>query len=270
MRHLLLVLVLAGCKGHPQTNPQAHLTVMKGGKPVAMQGAIAAQLPGGGLAIRASSAPLGCADITEAYVIKPDAIDLDLQTGAQLQADGTTRTMLTRIIGVQGEPVPVKLAGDGAAGGKVTLDVDVDASWTGLTAKGTIEAIGCGPTTYKPSEPVAPAMPATITIAGKKLPVRGARWDGDSGYIELATGDACKHDGELMVALAYANKTTSPDVFIRGSLIHETRDTKIARREVTLSPAQPTGPGALDVHADLVVDDYPIQIDGHVTTIACH
>jgi hypothetical protein len=147
-----------------------------------------------------------------------------------------------------------------------------------FTAKGTVEAIGCTPNPAKDAVPLPAEMPATIEIAGKKLPIRSAlfRKVGDWPEIELETGgETCKRKmGEMpsdfVVSLTWfkPDKPEVSQVSLGGTLLPNKSDQTFDKKKLVVKPV-PSGSGEIEIHGDLKVMDYPVKIDGKVTVTEC-
>jgi hypothetical protein len=268
--------------------PQAKLTVTYDGKPLAMQSALAWKDERGDTKIVVSSVPLACSEVTgNARMLHDGEVTFDVTVAQLLQPDGqispTVRS--TYFDGMTSQKdVAAAGTGDGSPGQPTTIDVDFQTTGAAqpahqLAVKGTIDALGCaGAAAKEPPAPLPPEQAATIEIAGKKLPVRGARVSavGDWPQLELTTGgEGCQQvphqqDSALRVTLTWfkKDKPEVSQVSLAGTAIKNVMDQTYDKKKVVVKPA-PAVAGPVEVHADIKVMEYPVKIDGKVTAVAC-
>ena len=276
----------AGPAGTPR--PQTKLTVAYDGKPLAMQSALAWRDERGDTKIVVSSVPLACSEVTgNARMLHDGEVTFELTVAPLLQPDGTVAPTVrsTYFDGMTSQKdVAAAGAGDGAPGQPTTIDVDFQTTGAAqpahqLAVKGTIDALGCTAAAAKePPAPLPPEQAATIEIAGKKLPVRGARVSavGDWPQLELTTGgESCERvprqqDSGLRVTLTWfkKDKPEVSQVSLAGTQIKNVMDQTYDKKKIVVKPAPPV-PGPVEIHADIKVMEYPVKIDGKVTAVAC-
>lgn len=267
--------------------PQAKLKVTLDGKPVDMQQALAWRDRSGGIRVTASSVPVGCEEVTGSMRrIHDGEVSFDLTLGNTLQPDGTVTTEIksTYFSGMTSQMPegPTVTTGDAAPSSTFTAEVDFKTSSAGsdkheLVVKGTIDALGCEP--GKPTGEAAPAlppeMPATIEIAGKKLPIRGAQLSTSGSWrtLKLTTGaETCKSwsGGELTVEIGWKSKddVDPHQVSIGGTLVKQAADQTFDKKKLTVKPS-PVVAGEVEVSGDLMVMKYPVKLAGKVTAVEC-
>jgi hypothetical protein len=269
-----------------QPHPQDKLTVTLADRPVAMVTALAFKRASGEVEIVASSLPVSCSQVTSTMrEIYANEITFDVTFASQLQPDGTIRPGITSEYydgTTSTVTIPAVGSGDGADGATTTLDVDFDVSGTKndkLAVKGTLEALGCPAQERPPQLPLPPEMPATITIAGKKLAVRGAMLENvpkRPTLILTTGGETCAHaagevEGQLFVALHWwdAAKPDVGQIDLAGAMLPRTSDQTYDKKKIKIDPAPPTLAQPIKLHADIVVNKYPVQLDGTVTPVIC-
>lgn len=272
-------------KQAPTPRPQSKLTVTRDGKTVPMASAFAYKSWDGTVAFTVSSVPLSCADVTGDLRSYADGeVSFTVNAGQSLQPDGSFKgeQRSTWFDGMtKQETKPAKIEGDATAGAPTTIDVDFETESADgkakLAVKGTIDALGCA-ATQKTVPPLPEPMAATLEVAGKKLPIRFARWStlGDQRSIDLFTGsEGCKQvafapPSELRVDLAWfkADDPTVNQITLGGSLLSPKADQTYDKKKITVTP-NPKGPGDYDVHADVTVMGYPVKIDGKLHVVDC-
>lgn len=268
--------------------PQPKLTVTYDGKPLAMQSALAWKDERGDTKIVVSSVPLACSEVTgNARMLHDGEVTFDVTVAPLLQPDGRVAPTVrsTYFDGMTSQKdVAATGTGDGSAAQPTTIDVDFQTTGAAqpahqLAVKGTIDALGCETAAAKePPAPLPPEQAATIEIAGKKLPVRGARVSavGDWPQLELTTGgESCQQvphqqDSELRVTLTWfkKDKPEVSQVSLAGTKIKNVMDQTYDKKKIVVKPAPPV-PGPIELHADIKVMEYPVKIDGKVTAVAC-
>lgn len=267
--------------------PQKKITVTLDGKPVDLQQALAWKTSEG-IRVIGSSVPVGCDEVTGSMrSIHEGEVTFDVNLGSSLQPDGTLKTELksTYFSGMTSQSGlsegVTATTGDAAPGSTFTADVDFKTSSAGkdkhdLVVKGTLDALGCEPAkSMDKAEPLPPEMPATIEIAGKKLPVRGAQISssGDWVHLKLTTGaETCKtwKTGELSVEISWKSKTDAEpfQVSLGGTLLKQSADQTFDKKKLTVKPA-PVVPGEIEINGDITVMKYPVKIAGKVTAVDC-
>ena len=275
----------AGPTGTPR--PQPKLTVTLDGKPVEMATALAWKTYDGTLQLTVSSVPVGCDEVTgDMRALHDGEVTFDVLVGDLLERDGTTSKKLTGTYygGMNSmKSDPVQVTGDGTPGQPVALDVAFDSTGVGnethnLVVKGTIDALGCAPGKGREAAAPGAAMPATITVAGKPLPVRFARFrkGSDSVDVTLYTGgEACSArpyaiSSDYEAILSFKNGALA-QLQLGGRVLPGAIDsTASLQKALTITPI-PTGAGEIEIKtaAGLVVNKYPFAIDGKVTVTAC-
>jgi hypothetical protein len=269
--------------------PQSKLTVTYDGKPLEMATALAWKSWDGTVTVTASSVPVGCDEVTGTMRSHHEGeVSFDVAMAQVLQPDGAMKPEIrqTYFSGMTSQLTagPTVGTGEGEPGKPTTIEVDFKTEGVGsekheLEVKGTIDALGCAtPPPKDAPPPLPPEMPATIEIAGKKLPIRGARIDkiGDWPQLVLTTGgEGCKQvayqrDGDFRVELTWMkpNDPSVSQVSLGGLLLKQASDQTFDKKQLTVKPA-PLAPGELEIKADIVVMKYPVKIEGKVTAVAC-
>jgi hypothetical protein len=270
-------------------HPQEKLTVTYDGKPLGIATALAFRRPDGTIDITASSVPLGCAEITgDMRTIYDGEVYFNVMTGQSLMPDGKMQPVIKQwSIGstTTANLMPTTGTGDGSPGKSTTVDLDLTGKDSGMrgtphqiTIKGTVDALGCEPPPAKEAVALPPEMPATIEIAGKKLPIRSAVFSmsGDWPSLELRTGgETCarksgeKHS-EFDVSLTWFKKgdPNVSQVSLGGEILPNKMDQTFDKKKLVVKPT-PSGPGEIEIHGDIKVMDYPVKIDGKVTAVVC-
>lgn len=273
-----------GPKGNP--HPQGKLQVTLDGKPVTMATALAFKTPEGNTQITVSSVPDACEQVNgDMREIFPGEVTFDVDLSQQLQPDGAIKPAITQTYfdgSTRQETTAATGSGDGTEGQPTTLDVDFEATGVKnnkLTVKGTIEAIGCPPKQGEKPLQLPAEMPASITVAGKKLAVHNAMISkvGDWPELELTTGgETCDHKmgeqaGAYKVTLTWfkPDKPEVSQIALGGSMLPPASDQTFDKKKVTVDPAPPDKIEQVKIHADVVVNKYPLKIDGTVTPVVC-
>jgi hypothetical protein len=270
--------------------PQSKLSVTVDGTPVTMATALAWKTRNGHIRITASSVPVGCDEVTgDMRMMHEGEVTFDVQIGSALAPDGSSVPTLHQTYFSGGNQVqirqPIVATGDATPGQPVTAEVAFTIESASpdhkqkLEVKGTLEALGCAPAAQKePTPALPPEMPATIEIAGKKLPIRFAKLDlsRDWPSLDLYTGgEACTQvpyarDSEFHVSLTWFGKdrTDVSQVSIGGSLLGDAIDQTFDKKKLTVTP-MPLAPGELTIKGDITVNKYPVRLDGKVTAVVC-
>jgi hypothetical protein len=269
--------------------PQSKLTAAYDGKPVAMVTALAWKRWDGTVEVTASSLPVACADVTGLTRTPYDGeVTFDVQIGHQLKADGTLVPVVrqTYFDGItHALPTPTTGSGDGTPDQPTTLDVDLalhgmptQGPAHALVVKGTIDALGCAATPPEKVPPLPEEMPATLEIAGQKLPVRGAffRKTDQGTTLALTTGgETCAHatyelPSPLRVALDWPAKKGPAvgQIELGGMLVPTATDEAFDRSKLAVRPV-PKGPGPVELHGDLQVLGFAVKLEGKVTAVEC-
>jgi hypothetical protein len=268
--------------------PQSKLAVTLDGKPVTMQQALAWKDASGEVRVTVSSVPVGCDEVTASMrALHGDEITFDVRFAQLLQPDGKLAPTIrsTYYSGMTSQKdIAATATGDGTAGQPTTLDVEFQTTGAAqptheLTVKGTIDALGCAaPAPSEPAPPLPPEMPATLEVAGKKLPIRGARLSmvGTWPQLELTTGgESCKHvpheqESELRITLTWFDKAKPEvsQVSLAGTRIKNVMDQTYDKKKITVKPTPPLA-GEITLKADIKVMEYPVKLDGKVTAVAC-
>lgn len=267
--------------------PQAKLKVTLDGKPVDMQQALAWKA-NDGIRLTVSSVPVGCDEVTGSMRRMHDGeVTFDVTLGNSLQPDGALKPEIksTYYSGMNSMMMdgPTTTTGDAAPKSTFTAELDFKTSSAGsqkheLVVKGTVDALGCEPGKASGDKPAAlpPEMPASIEIAGKKLPVRGAMISssGSWQYLKLTTGgETCKsssNTGELSVEISWKDKADKEpfQVSVGGTLVKNSADQLFDKKKLTVTPS-PVAPGEVEIAGDLMVMKYPVKIAGKVTAVDC-
>ena len=273
--------------GTPHAQPDLKVTL--DGKPVEMATALAWKDRYGGVRITASSVPVGCADVTgDMRSIFDNEVTFDVTMGMKLQPDGSVKPVVesTYFEGMTSQRTsdPVAGGGDGSPGQPTKLAVDFKTESASepkhaLEVKGMIDAVGCQVAPLATPQPaLPPEMAATIEVAGKKLAVRGASLStvGDWPQLTLTTGgDACSGgtaaSGEMRVELTWFDKAKPEvsQVSLGGSLLPAAIDQTYDKKKIKVTPAPPVGSGEIEIHADIVVNGYPVKLAGKVVAAHC-
>lgn len=266
--------------------PQGKLKVTLDGKPVDMQQALAWKDADGGIRVTASSVPVGCDEVTGSMRRMHDGeVTFDVTFGKILSPDGSLASALksTYYSGMtsQGSPDgPSVTTGDAAPKSTFTAEVDFKTRGAGadkheLVVKGTLDALACEPAKAKETPALPPEMPATIEVAGKKLPVRGAQISSSGSWVrlKLTTGpETCKSwsTGEMSVEISWKDKADKEpfQVSLGGTLLKQSADQTFDKKKLTVKPT-PIAPGEIEIAGDLEVMKYPVKLAGKVTAVEC-
>ncbi len=265
--------------------PQSKLKVTLDGKPVDIQQALAWKTSEG-IRVIASSVPVGCDEVTGSMrSIHEGEVTFDVNLGNALQPDGSVKSEVksTYYSGMtsQTNAGPAVTTGDAAPKSTFTAEVDFKTSSAGkdtheIEVKGTIDALGCEPAKAKDAPALPPEMPATIEVAGKKLPVRGAQISSNGGgwvHLKLTTGpETCKswQSGEMSVEISWKEKADKDpfQVSLGGSLLKQSADQTFDKKKITVKPT-PVAPGEIEIAGDIEVMKYPVKLAGKVTAVEC-
>lgn len=140
-----------------------------------------------------------------------------------------------------------------------------------VSAKGTITAAVCP--AESAATPTAKEMPATITVAGKKLAVRGAQLQsqGDTRALILVTGDdGCEWTdptSELVVGLVW-DKAADKKITI-AQLTGRWIGVPAKHTNVSVAHDAPSATGDFELHVATKVEGYDVKVDGKVTARVC-
>jgi hypothetical protein len=268
--------------------PQTKLDVTVDGKPVKMQVAYAVKDPGGLVRFVVSSVPLSCEDITgNGRFIYDGEVTFEATVANQLQPDGSFKPALTSWEfegSSHQETKPTTGTGDGSVDAVSTADVDFTvkgASKDGqtLVAKGTIDAIGCTPKPASAPPRMHPASAGlTMTIAGKKFPVKNALIDpADWPSLMLTSGgETCAHEageepGEIVLRFTWfkKDKPEVSQITLGGTALPNAMDQTFDKKAVTFEPAPPTAIKQTKVSVHTKVMGYPVEIEGSITPDLC-
>jgi hypothetical protein len=269
--------------------PQAKLAVTLDGKTVPMVTALAWKTWDGQIQITASSVPVGCDEVTgEMRRFHDGEVTFDVYLISALQKDGTQKPMLQQTWFAGGSEIQIRelvpSTGDGSPGQPTTAEVAFEqksadrAAPKTIIVKGTLDAIGCPVAARKDLPALPPPMAGTIEIAGKKLPIRFAKLDTSRDWpsLDLYTGgEACKQvpfspSSELHVALTWFDKA-KPEVSqvqIGGSVLGDAVGQTFDKKKLKISP-MPLAAGEIELAGDIVINEYPVKLDGKVTAVVC-
>ena len=277
---------LKGPKGPTGTpHPQTKLTVTLDGKPVAMATALAWRAWGGGFRLTASSVPVGCADVTgDMRALGDGEVTFDLEGARTLQPDGTEALQVrsTYFDGTTHQvSMPAAGSGDGAADQPTTIDVDFaaeDMKGRKLIVKGTVEALGCAAPVHGSPPPLPPELPATMTIAGVKRPIRGAFLSkiGDRPELKLTTGaEGCKQvpfetPGDFAVTLTWFKPLPAvSQIELGGARLGQVMaDQTFDKAKLVVKPGPPVA-GEVSLAGEVKAAGYTVKLDGKVTVVEC-
>jgi hypothetical protein len=213
-------------------------------------------------------------------------VTFGLTLGKILQPDGTLATEIksTYYSGMTNQISQGMSAttGDAAPKSTFTAEVDFKTSSAGkdnqhLVVTGTIDALGCEPGKPTGDKSALPAeMPATIEIAGKKLPIRGAQISSNLGWVHLKLttgGETCKSSsnrGDLSVEISWKDKADKEpfQVTLGGNLVPMSSDQTFDKKKLTVKPT-PVVPGDIEIAGDITVMKYPVKLAGKVTAVEC-
>lgn len=205
------MIALVACKGgskdggptkpaEPSPSPsKASIAVSIAGKPVAVEHAFVKRQPTDGAYVvyLADAGTPSCEELmTSVYLHRGERVLFSI--GKHLATDGTVTSEIVDLSrrGTTGTIAPGSKAvvkGTAAAGEKVELSIDADVDVEGegkIAIHGSVTALGCGAQSYDAMDvPKAPhASTATVTLAGRELPLVGARRSG--GTLLLSTAPA--------------------------------------------------------------------------------
>jgi hypothetical protein len=270
----------------PPARAQPKLAVTLDGKPLTMAGAVAWRAGNGAIKVVVSSVPLACDDVqSDMRMLRDGEVDFNLHIAQLLQPDGTFAPMLTDVstggTSVQ-HATKIAMTGTGSAAEATTVDVEFDAAemMTGghpFALKGTIDALGCASPPVKPTPPLPAEMPATLTVAGVTLPIRGARLTtGSMPSLELTTGGEACEPAQGHVYSDYALSLTWFDVkkpigqiSLTGEKIgRQVADQTFDKKKAVVSPL-PLAPGEITLAIDVLISGYPVKVTGKVMAQVC-
>lgn len=266
-------------------HPQTKLTVTLDGKPVAMATALAWRDWNGGFRVTASSVPVSCADVTgDMRSLGETEVTFDVQGGRTLLPDGKEAVQVRSTYfggSTHQETMPATGSGDGAADQPTTLDVDFAAEDTKgrkLAVKGTLDALGCAAPTHGTPPPMPPPMSATMTIAGVKLPIRGAFLSkiGDWPELKLTTGaETCKSvpyatPGDFEMTLTWFKPAPAVGQIQLGGvrLGQVSADQTFDKAKLVVTPG-PAVTGEVTLAGEVKVAGYAVKLEGKVTAVEC-
>lgn len=269
-------------------NPQTKLVATLDGKTVPMVTALAFPESGGRTTIEVSSVPLSCADLSgNGRALAKDEVTFSFSVGEYLHEDGKFGPALrsTYFGGMnQMLTTPLKSSGSAADGGPVSVELDfstqsVGANKQALAVKGTVEAKACPAKKPYGEPPKLPAaMPATLEIGGKSLPIRsaGIEKDGDRIKLHLSTGgDACPKAsnvvrGELTSTVIFeANEEAKlRELRIWGEIAPQALDQTVDAKKVVVTP-KIAGAGSYELAIDEEVVKYSVKAKGKVEAVLC-
>lgn len=274
----------AALKGTPR--PQSKLTVTVDGKPVEMKTAYVIKEADGDLRFEVSSELATCDLVTSNMrQIYDSETSFNVRASALLEPDGslTYQTASTYFSGQNDSfPKPTTLTGDGSPDKPATIDVDFETKsimepQKTLKVTGTIDAIGCvAPPPEHPAPPLPPEQPASITVAGKKFPVRLAKLEkrGDEVSLEISSGGTvCKGTGweagdELKMSFTFG-KEKLDRIWMGGDLVPQASESLVDEaKRFKVTPAVPAA-GEVEIAADTTVNGYPVKIEGKFTAVEC-
>jgi hypothetical protein len=309
---LVLVLALAACKGdkkeaskketekaqEPAGTAQTGVKMTVDGNAVGLVSAFAWKAPDGIVTVLGFNRPSSCKEATAGMrEVKPGEESFTAAIVQTLQPDGSFQAQLastsysgnTRAgndVGtatVQGDVTPGQTT-------KIDLAFELDNHpWRDdekqkhLKVEGTVEALGCeAPDRAKQlATPTAEPQAASITVAGKKLPIAGAALEqkADGRTLVLATGPAtcggfASGDGDLVAILRWRDKDEvwQADLMGRwlGATTHATQIFDAAKPTAEPNKA-PADAKTLDVvlGGGYTIDGYAVQLEGKVSAIVC-
>jgi hypothetical protein len=291
MRNLATFAILfAACKSnggsrddHGATPPAAfaHVQVTADGKPLAVSAALIKRLPAGRAQVIVADYDVTCRQLLDNLFDSGHGHRLLLlDTSDRLAPDGTLATTVSDLSGVGvGNLAPgatAKLGALGATGTKVDVALDAADADHPTSVHGTLMADSCGDQAPDPSgAPKAPhPSTATITIAGKPLPLRGALVRGDNIFLS-ATPRACSPStpwAEVMLDRVDDMWRVHGTYLDREYTNASAPDEPMAKVKVTLG-AQGTSPDGPTVALQLAgagrVEGYTVAIAGTIEAIEC-
>ena len=278
----------AAAKPQAAPNPQSKLVATLDGKPVSMVTALAFPESGGRTTIEVSSVPLSCADYSgNGRMLAKDEVNFSFSVGEFLHDDGKFGPALrsSYFSGMnQMLTTPVKSSGSTAEGGTFSVELDFSTQSVGdnkqtLAVKGTVEAKACPAKKVTGEPPKLPAaMPATLEIGGKSLPIRsaGIEKDGDRIKLILSTGgDACPKAsnvvrGELTSTVIFeANEEAKlRELRIWGEIAPQALDQTVDAKKVVVTPKL-AGAGSYELAIDEEVVKFNVKAKGKVEAVLC-
>jgi len=254
----------------PETKPVVGLDQLKvtiDGKLVQMAKAYYKDLPAGRWQLFVTNAESSCKELLVNLFTKRDAKEetLLLNIGHRLAPDGTLATVVTDVfIKGSGEVAPGSSAS--VTGDKVTLAYRATGEGRAYDVKGSLVAEHCG----EPAKP-PPAAGATVTIAGKPLPLAGAIQKGDDLVLSTGPKDCTpstpwaevileRTGGAWHLSGEWLGQTVQNSSMIdRKTGQPETKDLAVsasATHELTLA-----GSGS--------IGGYPVALAGKISALAC-
>jgi hypothetical protein len=248
----------------PPEAKKPELTVTIDGKPVSMAKALIKDLPAGRAQLHVTSGDATCQELlANVFNQRKDAQTLLLNIGPRLAPDGTLATVVTDVfIRGSGEVAPGSSAS--ITGNKVTLDYTATGDGHTHVVKGTVTAERCG----DPAKPPATST-ATVTVAGKSLPLVGAITKGDTLVLSTQTLDCSpsrpwaeiileRHGLAWSLAGEWIGKTVSNSSMIdRKTGQEETKDLTV------------TGAPELAFAGSGTIGGYPVALAGKIKATPC-
>ncbi len=181
LANVVVGILLAACGRDPTLDK---LKVTIGGKPITMSRAFIKRLPvDGRYQVYLTTGDASCKQLLDNFFMtkgKPTTLLFDV--GPRLAADGTLTPVVTQLFGgpatteVQASTIAIAGKADQDTKVEITIDAKIKSTDGDVTMAGTFTAAGCGDQAPDPSgSPKAKhASTATITVAGKQLPIASA------------------------------------------------------------------------------------------------
>lgn len=273
--------------GKPRPQPKLELTL--DGKPIKAATALAYKLRDGHVRVMVSTVPVSCDQATaDLRTIYNGEVEFEVDLASQLQPDGSKKLTIVQTSfegSTHVKPEVTNGSGDGVKDQSTTVDINLEMTSVSkprtITAKGTVDAIGCeAPVpSGKAPKPLPDEMPATLRIAGVKLPIRSVRFrPGKWPELELSTGgetcarEAGERDGEFVVTLTWldAAKPQVSQVTLAGTMLPTAMDQTFDKAKIVVDPSPPNDKTtSIKLDGAITAYGYPLEVHGTVTPQQC-
>lgn len=278
----------------PPPPPAPKLAATIAGKPVTLAQAFLKALPyDGAYSIYLTSGKGSCKELLDSlYTRSKEDQYVLFTTGPRLAANGTLSNEVTDVLrmGNSVKIAPgskVTIPSKPAAGSKLDIPIDVDAEVSNegtLGLHGVIAAEACGeqPFTADILPKATHASTATLTIAGKQVPLVGARRDAKSDRIELSTSPLVCGPATAIanVQLEYAHKLWKArgrwlgSETLQNSSSIDAKEGQAETKDLVVKPGTPgtsdDGPTVpLELSGTGTLDGYTIALAGTIEALDC-
>jgi hypothetical protein len=251
--------------------PDAATEITVDGKPVTFAEAYIKKLPvPGTYQVFATTKSSSCRELLDnLFNRREGAQTLLFNIGDRVGGDGGFQTVVTDVfVRGSGEVAPgssAALSGSADEGGKAEVSVAFAGT---VTVRGKLRATGCGarPETLPP----AAAGSATVTFAGRKVPLAGALRKGDDLVLSTAPRDCAPGSPAAALVLErrfgawsarggwLAQEVSNRSMIVKG-VQEETKDLAVA----------PGAEGALVLSGAGTIGGHPVALEGTIAATEC-